>query len=150
MAKTVLCDKCAALCCRYFALPIENPATPRDYDNVRWYLMHESVVVFVEEEQWYLGVLTRCKHLQPDNRCGIYETRPRVCRKYSTDNCDYHGAEYNYSELFTSSEQLKAYAERKLGRSLLPRPKPRAVAKRKRVNGRPALQLRVLDGRVGR
>src|SRR4051794_4770830 len=44
-----LCDKCAALCCRYFALPIDNPKSAHDYDNVRWYLMHENVVVFVEK-----------------------------------------------------------------------------------------------------
>lgn len=22
----------------------------------------------------------RCRHLQPDNRCGIYESRPEICR----------------------------------------------------------------------
>jgi Fe-S-cluster containining protein len=124
---TCLCDQCAALCCRYFALPIDNPKTAAEYDNVRWYLMHESVVVFVEKKQWYLGVMTRCKNLQPDNRCAIYDERPRICRSYSTDNCDYHGGEYDYDLLFTSSEQLKEYAEKKLGRSLLPRKRRKPV-----------------------
>ena len=38
---------------------------------------------------WYLLVHTTCKHLQADNRCGIYHTRPQICRDYSTDNCEY-------------------------------------------------------------
>lgn len=105
-----LCDRCAGLCCRYFALPLDNPKTAKEYDNIRWYLMHQNVVVYIEKKQWYIGVLNPCKHLQPDNRCGVYETRPDICRKYSTDNCDYHGGEYDYEQLFTSAEQLRLYA----------------------------------------
>lgn len=138
-----LCEQCAALCCRYFALPLDNPTSVRDYDNIRWYLMHENVVVFIEKKQWYIGFMSRCKHLQPDNRCGIYETRPRVCREYTTDGCDYHGGEYDFEKLFTSAEQLREYAEAKLNArrkrrgkppiSLIPKP-PRPMLKR-RVNG---------------
>jgi Fe-S-cluster containining protein len=106
-----LCDSCAALCCRYISLPIDNPTTRKDYDDIRWYLIHQNIVVYIEKEQWYVGVLNRCKHLQDDNRCGIYETRPAICRKYTTDNCDYHGGEYDFEQLFTSAEHLMAYAE---------------------------------------
>ena len=111
-----LCDRCAGLCCRYFALQIDNPETARQFDDIRWYLMHENVVVFIEKKQWYLGIMTRCKNLQEDNRCGIYETRPRICRGYSTDNCDYHGGEYDYDALFTSAEQLQGYAAKFLAK----------------------------------
>lgn len=152
-----LCDKCSALCCRYFALPIDNPTDVDDYDNIRWYLMHENVVVFIEKKQWYLGVMSRCKHLQDDNRCGIYETRPRVCRKYSTENCDYHGGEYDFSILFTSAEQLREYAEKKLKRSLIPVDKKKRRKKRKPfvftiehkpgTNGQTVLSLPVLSAR---
>lgn len=109
-----LCDQCAGLCCRYFALPLDNPKTARDYDDIRWYLCHENVVVFIEAKQWYIGIMSRCKHLLADNRCGIYPTRPQVCREYSTDNCDYHGGEYDFERLFTSAEQLQEYARQKL------------------------------------
>ncbi len=105
-----LCDKCSALCCRYFALPIDNPDCKKDFDNIRWYLVHENVVVFVEKKQWYIGIMNRCKNLQDDNRCGIYHTRPQICRSYSTDNCDYHGGDYNYDRLFTSADGLWTYA----------------------------------------
>jgi uncharacterized protein len=109
-----LCDQCAALCCRYFALPIDNPETKRDYDNIRWYLLHEKVVIFVESKQWYIGILNRCKALQNDNRCGIYLTRPAICRSYTTANCDYHAGDYGYDQLFTSAEGLWEYAQKQL------------------------------------
>ncbi len=109
-----LCDQCAALCCRYFALPIDNPDCARDFDNIRWYLCHENVVIFVEKKQWYIGLMNRCKHLQPDNRCGIYHTRPKLCREYSAENCDYHGGDYNFELLFTSAEVLREYGEKTL------------------------------------
>ena len=143
MAEENLCEKCAALCCRYIALPIENPTDVRDYDNIRWYLMHENIVIFVEEEQWYLGVFSRCKHLQPDNRCGVYLTRPRICRGYNTDRCDYHGGEYNYTELFTSADQLREYAEKQLGRPLPLRIRTKPT-KAKRINGKMRLELPVV------
>ncbi len=126
-----LCTQCAALCCRYFALPIDNPETRREYEDIRWYLCHENVVVFIEKSQWYVGILNRCKHLMDDNRCGIYETRPTICRGYSTDNCDYHGGEYDYKQLFTSAEQLREYADEQLA-------KQRAKSRRKTKSRKPA------------
>lgn len=112
-----LCSQCAGLCCRYFALPIDNPKTEKEYDDIRWYLCHENVVVFIEEKQWYLGLMNKCKHLLPDNRCGIYETRPQVCREYSTDNCDFHGGEYNFEKLFLSADEMWAYAQEQLAKA---------------------------------
>lgn len=152
-----LCDQCAALCCRYFALPIDNPQSARQYDDIRWYLCHENVVVFIEKKQWYIGFMSRCKHLQPDNRCGIYETRPRICREYSTDNCDFHGGEYNFEQLFTSAEQLHLYAKEQLAkpkrnrrRKSSRRPPPRRLAlpagERATSNGRERnISLRILE-----
>ena len=147
-----LCDACAGLCCRYFALPIDNPDNAKDYDHIRWYLCHENVVVFIEKKQWYIGILNRCKHLQADNRCGIYEIRPRVCRSYSTDNCDFHGGEYDFDVLFTSAEQLREFAEKKLNAkrkgkrriTLVPKPPRPRLRRRKSSNGRPLLSLPVL------
>lgn len=145
-----LCDVCAALCCRYIALPIDNPETLRDYDDIRWYLAHENIVVFTEDDQWFVGILNKCKHLQPDNRCGIYFTRPRICRKYSTDNCDYHGGEYNFDKFFNSAEQLWQYAKKTVAAE---RSANRAKAKsRRKVRRRPKLNLTpglLLAGRNG-
>jgi len=105
----VLCEHCTAPCCRYIALPIDTPRTRRDLDDIRWYLMHEGVSVFVEDGAWYVCLLTTCRHLQPDNRCGIYAARPRICREYSTDDCDYHSGDYGWDAHFTCAEHLDEF-----------------------------------------
>jgi Fe-S-cluster containining protein len=104
------------LCCRYFVLEIDKPESRRQFDDVRWYLVHEGTFVFIEKKKWYLGVYARCKHLMADNRCGIYEKRPQICRDYSTENCDYHGGDYGWEKLFSSAEQLEEYAKEKLAK----------------------------------
>lgn len=113
-----LCDYCNAKCCRYFALPIDTPDTLKEFDFMRWFLLHEKASVFVDEESWYLLVHTVCKHLQPDNRCGIYETRPEICREYSTDNCEYD-EDSTYEKYFETAEQVAEYMEATLGQGTL-------------------------------
>jgi Fe-S-cluster containining protein len=105
-----LCNHCIAKCCRYFALPIETPKARQDFDYIRWYLLHEQATVFVENDTWYLLVHTRCKHLQADNRCGIYHTRPQVCRDYSTTDCEYED-DWVYERYFETPEQVDEYIE---------------------------------------
>jgi uncharacterized protein len=137
-----LCSRCVGLCCRYFALPIDNPDTAAEFDNIRWYLAHENVVIFVEDKQWYIGVMNRCKHLLPDNRCEIYETRPRICRGYSTKNCDYHGDEYQFDLLFTSAEQLRIYAEERLSKKAKRKVRVVLSPRPKRANGRSTVRAK--------
>lgn len=114
-----LCEYCTAKCCRYFALPIDTPETWADYDNIRWYLTHGSVSVFVEGETWHLMVHADCKYLRDDYRCGIYEDRPAICREYTTDNCEYEN-DTCYEKIFESPEQIWEYAEAVL--PMKPRP----------------------------
>lgn len=113
-----LCDYCTAKCCRYYALPMETPTTWADFDHARWFLLHGKAAIFVEDDTWYLMVFAECRHLQPDNRCGIYHDRPFICRNYSTDNCEYDD-EACYDKYFETPEQIWEYAE-----AVLP-PKPR-------------------------
>lgn len=105
-----LCEYCTAKCCRYFALPIETPHSFEDFEYIRWYLLHDAATVFVEEDNWYLLVHTVCKHLQDDHRCGIYETRPPICREYSTKNCEYED-DWTYEQYFETPEQITEYCE---------------------------------------
>lgn len=105
----VLCDHCTAKCCRYFSLPLDPPKTFADFEYIRWYLLHAEATVFIEEDSWYLLVHTVCKHLQPDNRCGIYQTRPQVCREYTTDQCEYDN-DYTFDRYFELSEQVEEYS----------------------------------------
>lgn len=109
-ADKVLCEYCTAKCCRYFALPIETPETFEDFEYIRWFLLHDRATVFKEDEDWYLLVHTECRHLQADNRCGIYDTRPKICREYSTKDCEYED-DWTYDFYLETSAQVGEYME---------------------------------------
>lgn len=106
----VLCAYCTAKCCRYFALPIDTPTTWEDFDHLRWYIMHGKSAIFVDDGTWYLLVYGDCKHLRADNFCGAYETRPQICRDYTTEKCEYDG-DGCYDKFFEAPEQVWEYAE---------------------------------------
>jgi len=120
-ADDVLCNHCTAKCCRYFALPIDEPTTRQDWEYVRWYLLHGGATVFKEDEHWYLLVHTECKHLGADFRCGIYHDRPLICREYHTDNCEYED-DWLYEQYLETAEQVAEYAE-----AILPRKKGESI-----------------------
>ncbi len=105
----ILCEHCTAACCHYVALPIDEPTTRSDFEDIRWYLIHNNITVFVEDGEWFISFHTVCRHLQDDYRCGIYETRPKICRAYTTDNCDYHSGDYGWEHHFTCPEHLDDY-----------------------------------------
>ena len=109
-----LCEYCTAKCCQYFALPIETPTEREDFDYIRWFLLHDRATVFVDGETWYLLVHTACEHLRPDNRCGIYEQRPQICRDYSTTECEYED-NLVYDQYFELAEQVEEYVEARFG-----------------------------------
>ena len=109
-AGSVLCDFCTAKCCKYFALPIDTPEIYEDFQYIRWYLLHDASSVFVENGTWYLLVQTECKHLQSDNRCGIYESRPSICSEYSTDKCEYDDS-WTYEQYFETAEQVDEFCD---------------------------------------
>lgn len=136
---SVLCEHCTGHCCRYLALPIDKPTGKRDFDDMRWYLTHEKVLIFVEDGEWYIQFTSPCRHLGADNRCGIYETRPAICREYSTSGCDYESGEYEYEQLFTEPEQLEAFAREFLKRK-------RAQARRRRERRRRAAEQSAVTG----
>jgi Fe-S-cluster containining protein len=128
MVKARLCEKCTGLCCRYFALPIETPESREDFDDVRWYLCHKDISVFVEEGDWYINIKNRCKYLSGnDYRCRIYAERPRICRQYKTSDCDQVDGSYNFEHHFTSDKQLSEYVEEKFAK-----PSRKKTARRKR------------------
>jgi Fe-S-cluster containining protein len=91
-------------------LPIETPVDLEDYEFIRWYLVHDHATVFTDDDQWYIMIHTTCRHLQTDNRCGIYDTRPQICRDYTTDNCEFED-DWTYDLYFEAPEQIRQYAE---------------------------------------
>ena len=114
-----LCAYCTGKCCRYITIAIDRPKTWESFDTLRWYLTHHDINVFVEKGEWFVMVLRDCRHLQSDNRCGVYEDRPKVCRDHSTDNCEYED-DYDYELIFENDQQIREYAEALLGPSVVP------------------------------
>jgi uncharacterized protein len=121
-----LCNRCPAACCRYIALPFDEPQDAEAFEEVRWFLMHDGVTVFVTEGHWYVSVGTPCRHLDAQSRCTVYARRPQICREYSSDGCDYRGGDYEYKLFFTHPEQIVEYAKKRLKR------KPTAAKKKSR------------------
>jgi Fe-S-cluster containining protein len=130
-----VCNHCTGKCCRYFSLPIDEPTTWNEFDAIRWYLAHGRTMIYVEKGQWYLLVLTRCQYLTAEDRCRIYLNRPKICRDYTTENCEYD-EDWLFDKLFETPEQIWEYAE-----AILP---PR----RRRAQSRPgpALPIVTLNG----
>jgi len=125
LSRKYQCDKCTGLCCRYFALPIDTPEDRSDHDDIRWFLTHEGVSVFVEDGDWYVSVKNKCRHLLPDNRCGIYDDRPGICRKYRHSDCDFVEGEYDYELHFTDDHQMQEYMKIKFDNNIIDKPRPR-------------------------
>ena len=133
MAKKILCDKCTGLCCRYFALPIETPEDWEDYDDIRWYLCHENITVFVEDDDWYLNVKNKCRHLtNGGHKCDIYKTRPKICRGYKTADCDLTEGEYDYELHFTNDKQMQEYMKIKFGNNATEKQKNKGRRRKKK------------------
>lgn len=105
-----LCAYCTAKCCHYIALPIDTPTEKNDFENLRWYILHGKMSVFVDDGTWYLCVYAVCNHLLPDYRCGIYHTRPQICRDYSFQSCEYD-EDGTHDLFFETPDQLAEYAE---------------------------------------
>ncbi|HOK67325.1 MAG TPA: YkgJ family cysteine cluster protein [Anaerohalosphaeraceae bacterium] len=130
------CRDCNGLCCRYFALPIDTPKTWKDYDDIRWYLSHRGVSVFVEKGDWYLQVDNRCKYLDRSHRCRQYPLRPRICRTYHTGDCEKAGDDYGYELHFLNDRQMAEYMRSRFGVNVFQRLEKIKVEKTVRRKGR--------------
>lgn len=82
------CHNCSR-CCGYVALEIDAPTTPKEYDHILWYLYHPGVSIFVDwESGWYIRFESRCENLNAQGMCGIYETRPAICKDFDWRECE--------------------------------------------------------------
>ncbi|UCD28840.1 MAG: YkgJ family cysteine cluster protein [Planctomycetota bacterium] len=127
-----LCEQCVGLCCRYYAFAIDTPKTKRDFDDIRWYILHGNNIVYVEEGDWYIQINQKCNALMPDNRCAIYENRPAICREYTAKGCDWYPDNCDYDHLFTNPEQIDQFAKEHLAKQR----RRRTAARRRSGNGK--------------
>lgn len=106
-----ICANCGARCCRDLVIPIEKPKTPGEMEDLKWELQYDTVCIFIRSHRWYRLIEGRCMYLDRNNRCKIYQRRPRRCRELGPPECERFGR--FYEELFTTPQQLEAYLVRR-------------------------------------
>jgi len=105
------CAECKGRCCKYYTVLLEEPEDADDYDELRWFLAHEDCYIYVDEGEWHLNVISRCRFLAEDGRCGIYDHRPDVCRDFGhEDECEFTG-EHDFEHMFRNLRELEEYAK---------------------------------------
>ena len=111
------CDLCKdSICCTYVTQEIDKPKKMKDYDYLMWLVSHKDISVFQDDDGWFLSSASPCLHLQDNGNCGIYETRPQICREHSNDCCEFDGpAEEDFKKYFDSSESLDKFCRKKFG-----------------------------------
>ena len=108
------CSTCDGLCCRYVAIELDKPTDKRDFDNIRWYLLHKNVQVFQDlEKDWFIEFITPCEQLDHDNRCMIYEHRPRLCKEHGEPPILCEKQDNPYHRLFKTVAEFDAYLKKK-------------------------------------
>ena len=140
------CARCTALCCRYVAVEIDEPEDDQDFDNIRWYVSHENVQVYQDDNgDWYIQFFTRCRHLGEKYECTIWPNHYAICKEYEMRQCEFTLGQGGEKHLFRCAEDVDRYVEatrvRKEKRKKAPRPKAGAAAAASR-NGKPARSLR--------
>lgn len=107
--KNKTCEGCNGKCCRYVAIEIDTPEDMDDLENIRWYVLHKNINVYVDADyQWHIEFLTPCEHLGDKNLCQIYEKRPEICREYDTEECLFHN-DYEEKYTFRKLEDVDKY-----------------------------------------
>jgi hypothetical protein len=108
------CSRCPSRCCTYFTHAITPPRSMADFDYLLWQISHRDVQVYKDEDGWFLLVNNPCSHLLADGRCGIYATRPAICRSHSNDFCEADApAEASFELFFDGYDALLAYCRKR-------------------------------------
>lgn len=112
------CDFCtASKCCTYITHQIDKPRKKDEFDYLLWQVSHENISLFKDDDGWFLMINTPCSHLLSDGGCGIYETRPQICREHSNDNCEFDvNIEDEFDLYFDSYEALLKYCKKRFKR----------------------------------
>ncbi|HEX2675899.1 MAG TPA: YkgJ family cysteine cluster protein [Polyangiales bacterium] len=108
--RPVPCLSCA-LCCSYVAIEIDAPNSLKRATMLLWYLYHENISLYECDGEWTVQFETRCKNLGQDRRCGVYETRPHICREYSEKDCEVNSEDVGRT--FYTPEQLREFLREK-------------------------------------
>lgn len=99
-------------CCTYYTQQVDTPTTKADFDHLLWQISHANTRLYQDEDGWFLLVDNPCTHLLHDGRCGIYDSRPQICRDYSNDFCEFDApAEGGFKRYYRNYEELLTYVK---------------------------------------
>lgn len=124
-------------CCRYVTVKLDSPRARTDYDEIRWFLLHENVCVFVDTDGWFVEFHTVCRKLE-EWRCGDYAGRPQVCSDYAVDNCERYGEGDAHLHYFRSEQEYLNYLKKHRPRAYEWVLNPRPAESRLKSKPRPA------------
>ena len=106
MAKKYSCENCSH-CCRYVALEIDKPESKPDFEQIRWFLLHKNVWIFIDhDDSWNIQFNTPCEKLDSKGLCKIYSKRPKICRDYSPKTCEKWGDGNSFKLLWKNEEEF--------------------------------------------
>ncbi len=101
-------------CCTYFTQQIDTPRKKSEFVHMLWQISHRDVQFYKDEDGWFLLVNSPCVHLLEGGGCGIYDSRPRICRDYDNDYCEYDAsAEEGFELFFDSYDALLKYCKKR-------------------------------------
>jgi len=145
---TICTQDCGARCCRYLTVAVATPRAQDDWDEMRWWLAHEGVLVTKDEDGWLLHVDTRCKNLASDNACRVHPHHMQTCKDYDATNCEFTGP-LEYDLQLSSELDLARYLERRRLKRGAPiaRAIRRAARQRKQAKPRDLVPLAGLTAR---
>jgi hypothetical protein len=104
------CSGCPAMCCFGLEEAISRPTTKQEVENLKWELHFINTSVFIRSRRWYKLSMGRCRYLDKNNRCSIYERRPQICRDHIPPDCEKHGEIFDV--MFKTPEELQAYIDK--------------------------------------
>ena len=104
----VHCVECGR-CCTYVAVGINAPRTLRFATDVLWYLYHENVSVHLDADgDWAVVFDSRCRNLQDDLHCAVYEQRPHICRGFDETGCEVNDPDHR-DKVFRAPAEFLEY-----------------------------------------
>jgi len=107
MTESEICIACHG-CCNYVTVPIAYPRSKDKLDQYVWYLLHRNVEIEIDNyRKWFLIFKTPCDKLGADGACGVYETRPEICRDYSSTACSRVAKDHLFR--FQKPEEMLVY-----------------------------------------
>jgi uncharacterized protein len=107
------CVGCKAKCCRYVTVRIPKPKNKDDYEEILWYFMHKNIEVFVENGKWNILFNTKCKGLNKNWKCSVYNKRPKVCIDHNIKDCEKFGKNNPKDYYFKNYKQFLNYLRSK-------------------------------------